>query len=394
MALQAPGYVARMSESGLIVIGSGPAGVSAAEAYRSERPDSPIRILSADGSQPYDRPPLSKDFLRGETEDVTLHPAEWFAERHIELTLGTAVERIDTSARTVTVDGTPYSYDALVLATGASPVPLPVPGGEHVLQLRSLDDGRRLRDAAGSARSAVVIGAGFIGCEAAASLAARGLSVTLVAPDEFPQQKRLGDEAGRRLTALVESTGVRYLGGVKVTAVDDGKVHLDNGTTLDGDLVLAATGVEPNSDLAENLGVDLEQGRIPVQADMSTGVDGVYAAGDVAFAVNAAAGRALAVEHWYDAESQGKVAGTSAAGGDASWSDVPGFWTTIGDADVKYAAWGDGYDNSEFVDHGDGFTVWYTSDGATVGVLTYKADEDYESGEELITERKPPPVGT
>ncbi|WP_111511021.1 NAD(P)/FAD-dependent oxidoreductase [Mycobacterium kyogaense] len=381
-----------MSDHGLLVIGSGPAGLSAAEAYRSERPDAPVRIVSADGRRPYDRPPLSKDFLRGETEDVTLHPAEWFAERNIDLTLGTAVEHIDTGARTVTVDGASYSYDVLVLATGASPVPLSVPGGEHVLQLRSLDDGRRLRDAASSARSAVVIGAGFIGCEAAASLASRGLSVTLVAPDEVPQQKRLGDEAGRRLTALVEATGVRYLGGVKVTAVDDGTVHLDNGTTLDADLVLAATGVTPNSSLAESLGISLEHSRIPVQADMSTSVDGVYAAGDVAFAVNTAAGRALAVEHWFDAESQGKIAGTSAAGKDASWSDVPGFWTTIGEADVKYAAWGDGYDESTFVDHEDGFTVWYTSDGATVGVLTYNADDDYESGEELITKRKPPPA--
>lgn len=350
-----------------------------------------MRIVSADGSRPYDRPPLSKDFLRGETEDVTLHPAEWFSERDIDLTLGAAVDHIDTSARTVTVDGTPYPYDALVLATGANPVPLSVPGGEHVLSLRSLDDGRRLRDAAGSARSAVVIGAGFIGCEAAASLAARGLSVTLVAPDEFPQQKRLGDEAGRRLKALVEATGVRYLGGVKVTAVDDGTVHLDNGSTVDGDVVLAATGVTPNSDLAENLGISLENSRVPVQADMTTGIDGVYAAGDVAFAVNTAAGRALAVEHWYDAESQGKVAGTSAAGGDATWGDVPGFWTTIGDADVKYAAWGDGYDDSRFVDHGDGFTVWYTQGDATVGVLTYQADDDYESGEKLVAEGKPAP---
>ena len=381
-----------MTDSGLIVIGSGPAGLSAAEAYRSQRPDDPVRIVSADGSQPYDRPPLSKDFLRGESDDVTLHPAEWFAERTIEVTLGTAVQHIDTTARTVTVDGTQYGYGALVLATGASPVPLSVPGGEHALQLRSLDDGERLRDAAGSARTAVVIGAGFIGCEAAASLAARGLSVTLVAPDEFPQQKRLGDDAGRRLKGLVEATGVRYLGGVKVTGVESGTVRLDNGTELEADLVLAATGVRPNSGLAESFGVPLQNSRVPVQADMSTGVDGVYAAGDVAFAVNTAAGRAVAVEHWFDAENQGKVAGTSAAGGDATWSDVPGFWTTIGDADVKYAAWGDGYDRSRFVDHGDGFTVWYAKGPATVGVLTYLADDDYERGEKLVAAGEPPPV--
>ncbi len=218
----------------------------------------------------------------------------------------------------------------------------------------------------------MVIGAGFIGCEAAASLAMRGVSVTLVAPDEVPQRKRLGQEAGTRLEALVEKTGVRYLGGVKVASVDAGSVTLDNGDTVGADLVLAATGVRPNSGPAEALGLRLENSRVVVEADMSTGVDGVYAAGDVAMAFNAGAGRALAVEHWQDAADHGEIAGASAAGDDAKWSGVPGFWTTIGDADVKYHAWGDGYDSSRLIDHGDGFTVWYAANGVTVGVLTYQ----------------------
>ncbi|KMO82811.1 NAD(P)/FAD-dependent oxidoreductase [Mycolicibacterium chlorophenolicum] len=383
-----------MTDPGLIVVGSGPAGVAAADAYRARRPDAPVRIISADGSHPYMRPPLSKDYLRGETDDVGMHPPKWFRERDIEVVLAAPVDHVDARERVVRAGGVTYHYGSLVLATGASPAPLPVPGGERALQLRSLDDAETLRGAARSAATAVVIGAGFIGCEAAASLAMQGVSVTLVAPDDLPQEKRLGAEAGRRLRELVEKTGARYLGGAKVDSVQADSVRLDDGTTLPADLVLAATGVHPNSAVASALGLTLDDSRVVVDEHMSTSVDGIYAAGDVAFAFNGGAGRRLAVEHWQDAEDQGGVAGAAAAGDDATWSGVPGFWTTIGDADVKYHAWGDGYERSKMVEHGDdGFTVWYTAgDGATVGVLTYNADDDYDRGEELITAGEPPPV--
>ncbi|KRE25542.1 pyridine nucleotide-disulfide oxidoreductase [Mycobacterium sp. Soil538] len=381
-----------MEDPGLIVIGSGPAGVGAADAYRARRPDAPVRIISADGSNPYIRPPLSKDFLRGETDDVDMHPQEWFRERNLEVVLTAPVHHVDVGERVVAAGGGTYRYSTLVVATGASPAPLPTPGGDRALQLRSLDDAGTLRDAARSAETAVVIGAGFIGCEAAASLAMRGVSVTLVAPDELPQQKRLGTEAGRRLRQLVEKTGARYLGGAKVGSVEADSVRLDDGTTLPADLVLAATGVRPNSAVAESLGLAMQDSRVVVNADMSTSVDGVYAAGDVALAFNTGAGRRLAVEHWQDAADQGEVAGAAAAGDDAKWSGVPGFWTTIGDADVKYHAWGDGYQRSRLIEHGDGFTVWYTKGEATVGVLTYQADDDYDRGEELIIVAAPPPV--
>lgn len=374
------------------MIGSGPAGVAAAEAYRTHRPGAAIHIVSADSREPYARPPLSKDFLRGETEDVVMHDADWFRERSLELVLGEPVQQVDVAQRTVTVGNVAFPYSAVIFACGASPSPLPVPGGEQALLLRSLDDAQRLREAATSARSAVVIGAGFIGCEAAASLAKRGISVTVVASDEVPQQKRLGDEAGRRLRALVEATGARFIGGVKAESLGDGVVHLDNGDAVEADLVLAATGVTPNVSLAEAAGLTVRDGRIVVGSDMSTGVDGVYAAGDVAMAVNTDIGRAIAVEHWQDATDQGEVAGTSAAGEKATWSGVPGFWSTIGDADVKYHAWGDGYQRSRLVERDGGFTVWYESDGVAVGVLTCNADDDYDTGEELITAGKPPPV--
>ncbi|MDY6996669.1 MAG: FAD/NAD(P)-binding oxidoreductase [Actinomycetota bacterium] len=382
-----------MSDSGLVVIGSGPAGVAAAEAYRDRQPHSPVRILSADRRRPYARPPLSKEFLRGKTDDTELHPEQWFRERDIQLALDSRVQGFDPQQRVVTVDGEPYGYDALVFATGAGPVPLPVPGAEHALQLRSLDDAERLRDTAARAGTAVVIGAGFIGCEAAASLALRGISVTLIAPEEVPQQGRLGVEAGRKLIGLVEGSGARWLGGVQVERLEEGRVHLDTGDALPADLILAATGVAPNSELAGVAGVPMQGSRIIADEDMSTGVDNVYAAGDVALAFNAVAGRRLAVEHWQDAETQGQVAGATAAGDDAAWSDVPGFWTTIGDTTVKYHAWGDGYDAAHLVERAGGFTVWYEAEGAVVAVLTCNADDDYEHGGELIKAGKPAPIG-
>ena len=383
--------VALVTEPGLIVIGSGPAGVGAAEAFRKERADVPVLILTADADEPYERPPLSKEFLRGDTDDVFLHPADWFAERDLELTTNAPVSEIDMQARTVTAAGHRYEYRHLILACGASPTPLPVPGGELALQLRSLQDAKRLRAAAEGARSAVVIGAGFIGCEAAASLAIKGLSVILVAPEALPQEKRLGADAGTRLVSLIEGAGAEFSGGVGVQALRAGEVVLDNGVTLSADLIVAATGVKPNSTLADAAGLPLTESRISVDAGMRTEQPDVYAAGDVALAFNATAARRIVVEHWQDAAGQGAVAGARAAGADVEWADVPGFWSSIGDATLKYHAWGDGYENSRMVDRGDGFTVWYESGGATVAVLTCNADDDYELGEGLIQAGKPAP---
>ena len=239
----------------LVVVGSGPAGVGAAEAFRRRDAQTPVRILTADTDLPYARPPLSKEFLRGDTDDVALHPEEWYAEHRIELVCA-RVAHIDLAARSVVVDEQRHPYSALILACGSAPTPLPVPGGERAYLLRSLSDAQRLRTGSVGADSAVVIGAGFIGCEAAASLAKRGISVTLVAPNDVPQDQRLGVEAGERLRALVTSAGARYVGGVSVEAVHDGAVQLDNGVTIDCDVVVAATGVRPQSALAVEAGLE------------------------------------------------------------------------------------------------------------------------------------------
>jgi 3-phenylpropionate/trans-cinnamate dioxygenase ferredoxin reductase component len=380
-----------VTEPGLVVVGSGPAGLTAAETFRTHQPSAPVHLLTEDAALPYERPPLSKDLLRGESEpaDAALHPAEWFAENDIEAMTGHAVTAVDTAARTVTAGGETIPYRHLVLACGATPSAPDLPGGRRALQLRSLHQALALRTSAQTARSAVVIGAGFIGCEAAASLALRGLATTLVARHATPQARRLGERAGERLAAMVTAAGARYLGDASVEAVDEDGVRLGGGETVKADLVLAATGIAPNSALAAATGVRTTDGRIVVDAGMRTSVEDVYAAGDVALAYNSTAGRHLATEHWQDAIDQGEVAGAVAAGADAAWGAVPGFWSTIGDATLKYSAWGDGYDRADFVERGDGFTVWYSTDGVLVGVLTHEADDDYDRGGDLIAAKRP-----
>jgi len=374
-------------------VGSGPAGVAAAESFREHDAATPVQILTADIDMPYARPPLSKEYLRGQTDDVALHPAQWFADRAIEITRGAGVDRLDLVEHAVFAGAQRHAFDRLILACGAAPTAPSIPGGQRARLLRSLADASALRDSAHDADSAVVIGSGFIGCEAAASLALRGVPVTLVAPEPLPQEKRLGTAAAERLRDLVNETGARHVGGVTVKEITETGVRLDNGVTIDSDLVLAATGVTPQSRVAAKAGLQIRESRIVVGSDMSTSAPDVYAAGDVALARHEVAGRHLAIEHRQDATDQGAIAGAcAAAASPTKWSGVPGFWTSIGEATLKYHAWGDGYERSRMINHLDGFTVWYESGNVTVGVLTYNADDDYDRGERLIAERQPPPV--
>lgn len=376
-----------MSNTGIVIVGSGPAAISAAESYRRAGGTSPVTIVTADSHLPYLRPPLSKDFLRGDVcaSAIELHPQKWFTELGIELIRDDSVVSIDTGAqRATTRTGNSIPFLRLILATGAEPKPLVVTGGRRAFSLRSLSEAQSLRDAAAAADSAVVVGAGFIGCEAAASLALRGIATTLVSPDEVPQHSRLGSAVGERITGILEEAGVHYLGGVKVSAVHEETVQLDNGVSIATDMVLAATGVAPRTALAADSGIRLVTDRIAVDEHMCTSIENVYAAGDVAFAVNRKAGRRIMIEHWQDAITQGEIAGTNAAGGAQSWDAVPGFWTTIGDRTLKYAAWGDGYARARLVERGTGFSVWYEANGIAVGVLTLEADDDYAEGQNRI----------
>ncbi len=377
----------------LLVVGGGPAALEAARSYRDHGGTGRVVMLSADQHAPYFRPALTKDHLRGEVTaaELPLEEDGFYRDQEVELELGCEVVGLDPRERVVrTATGRSVSYESCVLAVGSTPQPLPVPGGDHpaVRMLRSCAQGQELRSAVEDARSVVVVGSGFIGCEAAASLRATGHDVTLVSSEPRPQHARLGPDAGARLGQWLQEDGVRLRGGIDVRAVEDGRVvHLSDGTAVAADLVLVAVGVRPRTKWVEDSGVRCRRGRIVTDSSMATAFPGLYAVGDAALAHNTTAGRWLPVEHWGEALRMGEVAGAAAAGGAQEWAEVPGFWSEIGGRTLKYKAWGDGYDTVRFEAHDEcAFTVWYGSNGVLVGVLTHGADEDDERGGRLVEE--------
>lgn len=385
---------APITTAGLLVVGGGAAAHSAAVAYRDHGGPGPVLLVSDDDTPPYFRPPLSKDLLRGETapDEILLAPDGLDG---VEVRTGRSVTELSTEDHRVRLDdGSTVAYRKCLLATGSAPVRLPVPGAEDGEYLRTLSDARALIGRVRPAGSVIVVGSGFIGCEAAVSLARRGLEVTMCSTERVPQAARLGDAVGGRLMDWVRAEGVRFRGAAEVTGIEATShvrvVHVRGGDPVAADVVLVAAGAAPRVSLAEAAGIPTEHGRVVADERLRTGAPDVLAAGDVAFARNAAAGRHLAVEHWGDAETMGTVAGTTAAGGDAVWDSPPGFWTEIGDHTLKYSAWGDGFDEVAVTAHPDGgFTSWYQCDGTLCGVATHLADDDYERGSELVRQNAP-----
>ena len=376
----------------LLIVGGGPAGLSAARSYREAGGGGAVAIVADERRVPYNRPPLTKELLRNEIaeDELPLEQEEWLSEQGIGLISGRAVA-LDPSDRQVTLSGgRGLAYDSCVLATGAEPTRLPVPGADDpaVRVLRSIDDLRELKRRLEPGMNVIVIGSGFIGCEIAASLCMLGHPVTLISDETAPNERRLGTEASAEIRRWLEDVGVLLSLGDEVQRIERHGTRLEVHTSehhTAANLVMMAAGVAPRSELAAAAGLKLEGGAVPTDTAMRTAMPGLLAAGDVCFAENAAAGRRLRVEHWGDALGQGKVAGANAAGAERSWDDVPGFWSQIGARTLKYAAWGDGYEQVSFQRRGRGaFTAWYAAEGRVVGVLTHKADEDYERGRELI----------
>lgn len=364
-----------MVASGFLAIGSGPAGLSAAETFRSRHRHIPVRLLSADPALPYAKPPLSKEYLCGRQPKLDLHSADWFVRNDVDLIRGVTVERIDVNAQEViTVGGVHFPYWHLVLASGSASVPLDVPGGDLAQPLRSFADAVALKMAARHARAAVVIGAGLIGCEAAACLAALGVATSLVAAEPVPLQRRFGADVGERVVKMLSDLGVRFLGASTVTAVEADGVVLANGETVDGDVVVAATGVRPDIHLATAAGLATRNGRVLVDEHMHTSARNVYAAGDITLAHNVAAGGRVISEHWRDAARQGLVAGLTAAGYPAAWDLVSGFTCTIGKFTMQYRGWSTPHDECRLVENPHGFSVAYESDGNVVGTLVATAN--------------------
>ncbi len=385
-----------MVEPGLVVVGSGPGGLAAVTAFRELDRQTPVVLVTSDLYPPYARPPLTKDFLRGDVEldDLWLTETGWFSEQRIELRLGVTVTGLDRERRRVTLsDRTTIDYRDLVLATGAHPTPLPVPGGDdpELLSVRTLVHGHRLRELIRQTERVAVIGSGFIGCEVAASLAHGGVEVVLITGEEQPHAERLGADAGREIERWLTEVGVELLLGARLTRItreaDGFLLERGDAGSVRAAAVVVAGGAKPDLELIEAAGLPVAEGGVAVDASLRTPDPHVFAVGDLAYAEHRVAGRALRVEHWGDAETHGKVAGTVAAGGAASWGDPPGFWSSIGDRTLKYTAWGDGHDEAVFVGDADRWSVWYRRGPELVGVLTHEDDDAYERAQELLARR-------
>ncbi len=373
-------------EQRIVIVGGGPAALSTARSYREAGGGAQVEMVCAEAHLPYNRPPLTKELLRGELEpaELPLEDEAWFATHGVTLRRGRRAVGLDRQARRVHLEGgQEVPYDACVLATGSAPQRPPVDGAHDpdLHTVRTVDDALRLRGLAQPGTRAVVVGAGFIACEAAASLVRRGVEVVLVAPEERPQADRLGERAGELITTLLCQAGVEVRLGAELARIEPHwHVRLAGGATLSADMVVLGTGVAPRTQLATASGLDVEDGAVLVDASMRSSDPAVLAVGDIAAAQHARAGRRLRVEHWGDALAHGEVAGRALAGEDVAWTTAPGFWTTIGDHTLKHSAWGDGFDEARVEAEGDAhLVVRYLRGGEEVGVLALGDDDAYEA---------------
>ena len=366
----------------IVIVGAGLAGLRTAEELRRAGYEGGVLLLGDETRPPYDRPPLSKQFVRGETDDTTLRPPEFFADKNIELRLGTAVTGVDTAARTVALaDGSTIAYDQLIIATGLRPrrLPgLPQVAGVHVL--RAHEDAETLRAELDGATRALIIGAGFIGCELAASFRAAGVEVTLVEPQPTPLASILGEQIGGLVARmhLDEGVDLRCGTGVDTLRADDtGRVSgavCTDGTEIDADLVVVGVGSVPVTDWLADSGIELADrsagGGVLADEVGRTSADAVWAVGDVA-AWQHDTGVRKRVEHWTSAGEQAKLLVTALLGGaPPTMARVPYFWSH--QYDVKIQALGTPSPDDDLTivsDDGRKFLAYYSRDGILTAVL-------------------------
>jgi NADPH-dependent 2,4-dienoyl-CoA reductase/sulfur reductase-like enzyme/nitrite reductase/ring-hydroxylating ferredoxin subunit len=326
--------------SSVVIVGSGAAGLAAAEMLRREGYSGTLTMISADDSAPYDRPNLSKDFLAGNAPEdwMPLRSPDFYGERQIELVLNSRVVSLDAKQKQIKLEGgASRTFDALLIATGAEPVRLDFEGAAAVPvhYLRSFADSRAIIASAASAKRAAVIGASFIGLEVAASLRARGIDVDVIAPEHTPLERVMGSEVGLMIRKLHETHGVVFHLGETVKRLDGRRLTLSGGSTLEADLVVCGVGVRPSVSLAEQAGLTLDHG-IVVNEYLETSAPGIFAAGDIARWPDPHSGEHIRVEHWVVAERQGQTAAKNILGQRQPFNAVPFFWSQHYDVAINY----------------------------------------------------------
>jgi len=323
----------------IIIVGAGAAGSAAAEMLRRCGFEGRVTMIDSDHDAPYDRPNLSKDYLAGNAPEewIPLRPTGFYADHGVEVVRG-RVGRIDTKAKRVEIEGLePMLYDRLLLATGAEPVHLDMPGADlpFVHYLRTLGDSRSIIEAAKTAKRAVVIGSSFIGLEVAASLRARKLEVHVVAPEQIPLGRVLGDYLGWFIRMLHEDKEAIFHLGHTSKRIEQGVVVLDDDSRLETDLVVIGVGVRPRLQLVEAAGLTVDRG-LTVNEFLETSAAGVFAAGDIARWPDPHTGERIRVEHWVVAQRQGQVAARNMLGAAERFDQVPFFWSAHYDISINY----------------------------------------------------------
>ncbi|HEX4826223.1 MAG TPA: FAD-dependent oxidoreductase [Candidatus Polarisedimenticolaceae bacterium] len=348
----APKRAPSKAPESVVIVGAGAAGNAAAEMLRREGYAGPVTMVGAERARPVDRPNLSKDYLAGTAQEdwVYLRGDDFYAEQKIDLVSGVHATAIDVAGRRVQLsDGSSRTFGALLVATGAEPVRLQLPGADkpHVHTLRSLDDSKAIIAAATSgAKRAVVVGASFIGLEVAASLRTRGLDVHVVAPDARPLERVLGPELGDFVRGLHDEHGVTFHLGRKPASFDDEHVVLDDGSRLAADLVVLGVGVRPRLELAEKAGLAVDRG-VLVNEYLETSAPGVYAAGDLARYPDLRSGERVRIEHWVVAERQGQTAARNMLGHREAYRAAPFFWSQHYDVTIAYVGHAESWDRTE-----------------------------------------------
>jgi NADPH-dependent 2,4-dienoyl-CoA reductase/sulfur reductase-like enzyme len=368
-------YEHHVTEKGIVIVGGGLAAARTAEQLRRSEYTGPVTIVSDEGHLPYDRPPLSKEVLRKEVDDVALKPREFYDEKDITLRLGAAATSLDTAAQTLTLDdGTVLGYDELVIATGLVPRRIPAfPELEGIRVLRSYDESVALREHASEAQHAVVVGAGFIGCEVAASLRSLGVDVVLVEPQPTPLASVLGEQIGELVARLHRDEGVDVRTGISVAEVrGDARVEtvvLTDGTELATDLVVVGIGSRPATEWLADSGVEVDNGVICDEAGR-TSAPNVWALGDVA-SWRDATGHQARVEHWSNVADQARVVVPALLGQEVpSVTVVPYFWSDQYDVKIQCLGEPEATDTVHLVeDDGRKFLAYYERDGVVVGVV-------------------------